>query len=84
MLADQRRADRGIESENRGGIDSSEGVITLNNSTISGNHATLDGGGIDQWGATVNVNNCTISGNTAANDGGGVCSDGTGSINVSV
>ncbi len=46
------------------------GRLTINNSTVSGNGATNNGGGIASYSVT--INNSTISGNTAINSGGGV------------
>lgn len=55
-----------------GGI-SNSGTLTLTDSTISGNTATLDGGGISSSStATLIISNSTISGNTARGNGGGI------------
>ncbi len=63
-----------------GGAISNDGILTLVNSTISGNAAinqgaTGYGGGIDSNG-TLTVTGSNITGNTADNDGGGIASDG--------
>lgn len=52
-------------------------TLTLNNSTISGNHAGDAGGGIESDGSgTINVNGgSVISSNTAVNEGGGIWLD---------
>jgi predicted outer membrane repeat protein len=54
-----------------GGIHQWGGVLTVTDSTISGNTATDRGGGIRTWGSAF-VNRSTISGNTAGDDGGGI------------
>lgn len=51
-------------------------VLTISNSTISGNTATFDGGGIYNDGhsgghAALRINNSTLSGNSA-NSGGAI------------
>jgi CSLREA domain-containing protein len=49
-----------------------QGVLTLTNSTISGNIALADGGGFyNSSSGTVNLTNSTVSGNTAYAYGGG-------------
>ncbi|HEX8681862.1 MAG TPA: choice-of-anchor Q domain-containing protein [Ardenticatenaceae bacterium] len=53
-----------------GGIESS-GILTMTNTTISGNTTSGNGGGIAS-GGTLTVTNSTISGNGAAGDGGGI------------
>jgi hypothetical protein len=52
-------------------------MVTVSNSTISGNSAAIDGGGISNSGgnrsfAGLSVNNSTISGNSATSNGGGI------------
>ena len=67
-----------------GGIRSRE-ILSLNNSTISGNSAQGDGGGIYFFrNATASLNNSTISGNSAS-FGGGIYSarDAAASLNNS-
>jgi len=56
-----------------GGINS-QGSVTLNNSTVSGNLTTLWGGGIN--GVAVTLNNSTVSGNSSDGNGGGIYSEG--------
>ncbi len=54
-----------------GGIDNiNNGVLTVTNSTLSGNSA-VNGGGIDNAG-TIYIINSTLSGNTATANGGGI------------
>ena len=57
-------------------------MVTITNSTISGNSATGNGGGIFTQGlggdATLTVSNSTISGNSATGNGGGIFSEATG------
>ncbi len=74
-----------------GGI-SNSGTLTVSNSTISGNSATLPpngcggtcgvGGGIEN-GRTLTVNNSTISGNHADEGGGGIYNYYLGTLTVS-
>jgi CSLREA domain-containing protein len=53
-----------------GGI-RNEAILTLNNSTVSGNTATDYGGGIMN-SKTLTLNNSTISGNSTGGEGGGI------------
>ncbi|MEA5604254.1 beta strand repeat-containing protein [Nostoc sp. UHCC 0252] len=62
-----------------GGILSDASLLTVSNSTISGNSAVL-GGGILSYGG-VNISNSTISGNTAQHGGGIYYND--GGVNIS-
>ena len=59
-------------------------MLTLNNSTVSGNTASYNAGGIHNVG-TVTLNSSTVSGNTSGNDGGGlaIAADGTATLNNS-
>ena len=54
-----------------GGILNAIGNLTMQNSTVQGNRASVDGGGITNY-ATMTLRNVTISGNSAYNDGGGI------------
>ena len=65
----------GIAMENPHG--STPWTLTVNNSTIAGNHAGDAGGGIDTDGkGIVNINlGSVITGNTAVNQGGGIWLD---------
>jgi hypothetical protein len=72
----------GYECGSGGGIKSSQGTLTLINSTISGNRAgTKDrggGGGVFvSCACTADFVNSTISGNKAQDDGGGIAVMGT-------
>jgi hypothetical protein len=72
--------------ESGGGIDNS-GTLTVSNSTISGNHATLQGGGIYNEG-TLTLSNSTVSGNAASigsgiSKGGGIYNSGTLTVSSS-
>jgi hypothetical protein len=58
---------------NGGGIDN-EGVLTVRETTVTGNQATGEGGGINN-SQTLTVIGSTIEGNTA-NSGGGINTDG--------
>jgi PKD repeat protein len=53
-----------------GGIDN-QGLLTVNNSTLSGNFASW-AGGISHFGGTVTVTNSTLSGNSASRYAGGI------------
>jgi uncharacterized repeat protein (TIGR01451 family) len=69
-----------------GGITNS-GILTLTNSTVSGNSATDGwpdggGGGIRNYNGTVTLNNSTVSGNTAY-FGGGIRNSGVLTLNNS-
>ncbi|QLE40356.1 hypothetical protein FD723_07730 [Nostoc sp. C052] len=61
-----------------GGAISNEGVLTLSNSTITGNTAYIGGGIYNQGNLTVNYS--TITDNTALFDGGGIDSSNDRSI----
>jgi HYR domain len=53
------------------------GTLTLEDSRVSGNIATLWGGGIyNRNGATLTVQNSAVTGNTAGENGGGIYNDG--------
>ena len=54
---------------------SNNGILTINNSTISGNTSNSSGGGVSNSGTLI-IENSTISGNTS-NFGGGVFNNGT-------
>ena len=58
-----------------GGALTNAGSLTIRNSTLSGNVATIAGGAIDNNG-TLTVVNSTISGNSASQSGGGIMSVG--------
>ncbi len=64
-----------------GGIYNMSGMLTVSNSTISGNAATFGGGGIHSIAGTVTVSNSTLSGNSAEY-GGGIVND-SGTLTVS-
>jgi len=49
----------------------SDGILELNNSTVSGNQADNGGGGIFVEGGTLTLNNSVISANEAISDSGG-------------
>ncbi|MEH2164675.1 MAG: hypothetical protein V7K38_27380 [Nostoc sp.] len=66
--------------EGGGGI-SNKGVLTLNNSIITGNTA-YQGGGISNRGS-MTLNHSTIFQNTASNNGGGIFNSGTMTLNHS-
>jgi hypothetical protein len=59
------------------------GVLTVSDSTVSGNSATFSGGGFYNAG-TLTINNSSVSGNSATSQGGGVYSNGSLSVNDSI
>lgn len=61
------------------------GMLTLNNSTVSGNAASVDGGGISNLRfSTLTLNNSTISDNTAiGRSSGGIYNEATVTLNNS-
>ncbi len=61
------------------------GTLNINNSTLSGNSSSAQGGGIrNVGGGTVNINNSTLSGNSSTNSyGGGIANQGTLTISNS-
>jgi hypothetical protein len=63
---------------------SNEGILTLTNSTVSGNSSEYAGGGIfnDVRGAMTLINS-TVSGNSAAQSGGGIENGGTMTLSTS-
>jgi hypothetical protein len=57
------------------------GVLTVSNSTLSGNSASVGGAGIYNHSVgTLTVSNSTLTRNTASNSGGGINNDGTVTI----
>lgn len=65
-----------------GGINNSEGTLTLINSTVSENTA-FSGGGINNNQGTITIINSTISGNTAIEQGSGINNGGLNStVNI--
>jgi hypothetical protein len=61
----------GNTADYAGGIYAFRGTLTLNNTTLSGNIASLNGGGIFSSFSTLTLNNSTLYGNSA-NEGGGI------------
>lgn len=59
-------------AQNGGGIYNYLGIMTVTNSTLSGNTASGGGGGIDNDVGTLTVTNSTLAGNAATNAGGGI------------
>ncbi len=51
---------------------SNNGVLTLNNSVVSGNSTSGAGGGISSSDGILTLNNSVVSGNTASGNGGGI------------
>jgi len=57
-------------SQTTNGFIFNSGRLTLNNSTVSGNTATENGGGINNNQGVLTLNNSTVSGNSAKGGGG--------------
>ena len=53
------------ESTDYGGAIYNEGTLTINNSSLSGNHTTSSGGAINNNFGTLTINNSSLSGNIA-------------------
>jgi hypothetical protein len=70
-------------SSEAGGILTHVAATTIDNCTISGNHATFAGGVENQGGGvgTLTMNNCTISGNSAEGYAGGISAKGVVTLN---
>lgn len=66
-----------------GGVLMFFGNLSITNSTLSGNRASV-GGGASTFQATATLTNVTIAGNTATSDGGGLNSNGTVSLRNSL
>src|SRR6185436_13780413 len=67
----------------RGGGIFNVGILTLTNSTVSGNNAAGGGGGIlNDNGGTATLTNSTVSGNNAAGDGGGILNDNVSTLTL--
>ncbi len=60
------------ESDGQGGGIWNAGTLTINNSCISGNHASKGNGIHTMPAATATLTNCTISGNSGNGAGGGI------------
>ena len=79
----------GGQQINNGGGFFNSGILTVNNSTISGNTvnfssgSTGSGGGIFNFNGILTVNNSTISGNAAGFFGGGIGTSSGGTVTVS-
>ena len=60
-----------VSNNTGGGIETGGNSSTtfLNNSTVSGNSRTGDGGGILAWGGTITIQNSIVAGNTASGNG---------------
>jgi hypothetical protein len=77
----------GGDSSRGGGVYNDGGIVTLTNSTISGNEAWPYGGGgiYNYYYGTVTLTNSTVSGNLSdisgrVNFGGGICNYGTATL----
>ena len=70
------------ESDYAGGI-LNRGILTLNNSNVSGNTSTNGAGGISNTQGIVTLNNSTVSNNTGPHFGGIINSEGTMILNNS-
>ncbi len=70
-----------VSSGGGGIVTNSGGSVTIEDSTLSDNHANVWGGGINTSGGMVTILNSTLSGNTANINGGGFSNEGA-TINV--
>ncbi len=68
-------ANGSINTSYGGGISNNFGMLTVTNSTFSGNSADY-GGGIDNNGGTLTVTGSTFSNNSATSEGGGIFNNG--------
>lgn len=64
----------GGSETNGGGINANGSDLTLKNSTVSGNSATLNGGGIYAYDGSVTLTDSAVSDNTSVQEGGGIYS----------
>lgn len=70
------------QSSSGGGINNTEGRLTVNDSHITGNITFGQGGGISNFRGTLEVNRSVVSGNLALSTGGGIMNqDGDATIN---
>jgi CSLREA domain-containing protein len=67
----------GAKTNSDGGAFRNQGILSVNNSTISGNDGGAFGGGIFNRSGTVTVSNSIFSGNTVFQGGGGICNTGS-------
>ena len=67
----------GAKISSDGGAFRNQGILSVNNSTISGNDSGAFGGGIFNLFGTVTVSNSIFSGNTVLLGGGGICNSGS-------
>jgi nitrous oxidase accessory protein NosD len=82
-VALNRSTVRGNTATNRVGAGiQNGGDLTLNNTTVSGNRAALDGGGIYNFG-DLTLNNSRLTRNTTGGGGGGLFNEGTAVLNLS-
>ncbi len=71
LLVERSGIDSNSTPDSGGGLYIAAGSATINNSTISGNSAGVDGGGVYNAGESI-LTHATIVGNSAAYNGGGV------------
>jgi hypothetical protein len=67
-----------------GGIQNDGGMLTVMNSTVSGNEADVGGGIWNSSNSILTIMNSTITGNIASNEGGGILSFGDVTITNSI
>jgi nitrous oxidase accessory protein NosD len=83
VVALNRSTVRGNTATNRVGAGiQTGGDLTLNNTTVSGNRAVLDGGGIYNFG-DLTLNSSRLTRNTTGGGGGGLFNEGTAVLNFS-
>jgi nitrous oxidase accessory protein NosD len=82
-VALNRSTVRGNTATNRVGAGiQTGGDLTLNNTTVTGNRAVLDGGGIYNFG-DLTLNSSRLTRNTTGGGGGGLFNEGTAVLNFS-
>jgi hypothetical protein len=73
----------GADANGSGGAILNRENLTLNNMTLQGNRATLDGGAIHHDLGTLTINSSTISGNNSSDDGAIYIAQSSGSVLIS-
>lgn len=72
----------GFASAGNGGAIYNAGTLTLTDSTLDNNIATLDGGAIYNEDGSVTLTNSTLSGNDAGSEGGGLYNSAGASVTI--
>lgn len=82
IVAIQDSSIEGNESSHGGGIRTATGSLTVERTTISGNHATSSSGGVVVLSGAAEFFNCTIANNSADGSGGGGMRQTNGTLDV--